>query len=87
MREKDHGFLGILFFGAIIGAIAGLFFAPTTGKELRKKVKDFIDENPELIPNSKVKTENLIEKTKKAIENGFDNLSKIIDDKKKDTKE
>ncbi len=86
MERKENSFFGVLFLGAIIGAIGGLFFAPTTGKELRKKVKDFIDENQEIIPNSKEKTENLIQKTKKAIEDGFDHLSKMIDDKKTEIK-
>ncbi|SCI28616.1 MULTISPECIES: YtxH domain-containing protein [unclassified Romboutsia] len=33
-----------LFLGAIIGFIAGLFFAPKKGSELRKEVKEKFDE-------------------------------------------
>jgi len=83
MNNKDH-FSGFVF-GALIGAGLGMLFAPTTGKELRKKIQDFVNDNPNLSPISKEKTETLIQKTKKAIEDGFDNLSKIIEEKKKET--
>lgn len=33
-----------LFLGAILGLIAGLFFAPKKGSELRKQTKDKFDE-------------------------------------------
>jgi len=41
MRRKSGKYL---FLGAIIGFIAGLFFAPKKGSELRKEAKEKFDE-------------------------------------------
>lgn len=39
-KKKKHGGAGLgLLFGAIGGAIAGLLFAPKSGKELREDIK------------------------------------------------
>ncbi|MFA5879063.1 MAG: YtxH domain-containing protein [Candidatus Margulisiibacteriota bacterium] len=81
MNNKNHLFEFLT--GILVGVGLGLLFAPSPGKDLRKKVKTFIDENQNCPIMNKEKTENLIQKTKKSIEDGFDNLSKIIDEKKK----
>jgi gas vesicle protein len=61
-----------LFLGAILGFIAGLFFAPKKGSELRKDAKEKIDEikdNPkevleDTILNIKEKVSEIIDDTK-----------------------
>ncbi len=42
------GFLKGLLFGSLVGGTAGLFFAPRSGNETRKKLKKEIDEAAEL---------------------------------------
>ena len=39
MCKSKKGFLGSLFLGAIVGAVAGILFAPMSGKDTRKKIK------------------------------------------------
>ncbi|MEG2983953.1 MAG: YtxH domain-containing protein [Peptostreptococcaceae bacterium] len=61
-----------LFFGAIIGLLAGLFFAPKKGSELRQEAKEKIDEvkeNPQEVLHGTInvvrdKISNLIEDNK-----------------------
>lgn len=52
IKERSFfGGMGLLFFGAAAGAIAGLLFAPKAGAELRPMIKDkamnFINEYSE----------------------------------------
>lgn len=77
------GHFETFIFGAVVGGILGLLFAPAPGEETRKKLRQMHDENEELIENTKVKTESLINKTREAIEEGFDKLTEMIDQKKK----
>ncbi|HEX9163609.1 MAG TPA: YtxH domain-containing protein [Thermoanaerobaculia bacterium] len=44
-RKNHFGFYALFFFlGGLIGAGAGLLFAPTTGRKLQKQLKDVIDD-------------------------------------------
>lgn len=46
--RNDGAFVGGLLVGGAIGAIAGLLFAPRTGKDTRKIVKKSMEALPEL---------------------------------------
>ena len=69
------GFLEGLVLGAILGVVGGILFAPTAGEETRKKIKKIKEDNEELI-----------EKTKGAIEDGFQKLVAMVDERKKNKK-
>jgi gas vesicle protein len=79
--KKSH-FIGGLLLGSLMGSVLALIFAPAPGKETREKIKKTLDENEILIGCTKDTTENLINKTKEAIECGFEKLTKTIQHKK-----
>ena len=81
MSRDSYFFEGVLF-GAVLGAIGGMLFAPQSGEETRARIKQFKDENEDLLQDTKDKTEGLIDKTKDAIEQGFDKLNKLIEENK-----
>ena len=60
--------LGSAFFGAIVGAIGGILFAPRSGKETRGMIKD--------------KASELGDKTKEALDNTKDKAKNFYDDAK-----
>jgi gas vesicle protein len=66
-------FLGGLITGGLIGGIAGLIFAPKSGKELRQDISDksneLLENTNELIDNAKTKADSIIADSKKAAEN------------------
>ena len=81
------GFFEGVVFGMCAGIITGILCAPASGEETRKRLKDIKDDKDEIISNSKEKTEEMISKTLDAIDNGFNNISKMVDQKiTKDTK-
>jgi gas vesicle protein len=54
-RSNSGGlFVGGLLLGAAAGAIAGLLFAPKTGQEARKLIKQSADALPELVEDLSV---------------------------------
>lgn len=85
MSRSSHFFEGVIF-GVAAGFVAGILLAPASGKESREKIKEFKDSNEDLIQDTKVKTESMINKTIDAIEQGFDKLSQIVDESKKTKK-
>ncbi len=72
MCKKKSGYLlGGIILGAAMGAVAGVLFAPTSGKETRAKIKTIVDANSDLI-----------EKTKEGIKTGFEKITKIVEKKR-----
>jgi len=68
MSDEKHGFLGVVFTfltGAALGAGLALVFAPQTGEETRKKIKDFSEKMADEV---KENYEKLNKETQKAIE-------------------
>ena len=68
MSDDKHSFLGIVFTfltGAALGAGMALLFAPQSGEETRKKIKDFSDKMSDEV---KENYEKLTKETQKAIE-------------------
>lgn len=85
MSDRGGFFEGV-FFGAILGAALGLLFAPQSGLETRRKLRDLRDDNQDIIDDTVDRTETMIEKTKDAIEDGFEKLGKLIEENKTDAK-
>ena len=87
MRSR---FLEGAVFGAVAGAVVGLLFAPTSGEETRRrlakmkadKLAKLNCEKDSLLDTAKESTDTLISRTMDAIEDGFDKVSKLIEDRK-----
>ncbi len=69
--KKQSNGLGLVI-GAIIGGIAGLLFAPKTGKETREDVK-------KVLKDSEVKFKETTEKAKVMAEKAKDTVEEIVD--------
>ncbi len=67
-----------LIVGAILGGLSILVAAPSSRKEIQKKISTIKNGNDEVIEVTKENTEKLIKKTKESIEDGFQKLSDII---------
>ena len=67
-------------FGAAIGAVLGVLFAPESGDAMRKRLRKFSRE--EIPGDPAEKTEEMIQKTRNAIDEGLNKLSKIVDEKR-----
>ena len=72
--ENNHGkglFIGLLIGGAL-GAVAGLLFAPKSGRELRQDIKnksdEYLDDAEKYINDARSKAKDLINEGKKRSE-------------------
>lgn len=80
MSDKNNN--GILSFllGLTIGAILGILFAPSEGKETRKKIAKYLEEleekGEEYLEKGKDFVEKETEKVKKFVEEGKDKIIK-----------
>jgi gas vesicle protein len=59
-KPQDHFFMGLLIGGAM-GALAGIFFAPKSGKELRSDIKE---SGSEVLKDASTKAHEIIEEAK-----------------------
>src|ERR1035437_4759693 len=74
--EQKNGYLKGLFIGSLagglIGSLAALLYAPKTGKELRKDIKnktdEYYDDTEKFIDDAKVKAKDIINDVKKRSE-------------------
>jgi gas vesicle protein len=72
-NENDRGnfFMGFLF-GSVVGVLAGIFFAPKSGKELRSELKkkgsEAVEEWEELYTESKTKAKAILDDAKQRAE-------------------
>lgn len=80
MSKSSSFFEGIIL-GSIIGFLAGILFAPNSGEETRERLKKMKDDNDELIKDTKVKTEEMVAKTVSAIDQGFKNINRLVEEK------
>jgi len=78
-NEKNTGFLTFLS-GAVIGAALGIIFAPQSGKETRKQLRDVSEKTGDEI---KVRYESVSSETKK----GIDAIKKVTEDAVKNIKD
>ena len=71
MDGKKTAFLAFLA-GALVGGIAALLLTPTSGSEVRRKIKDELEETVEKVrteaENLKAKAEELSAKAKEILE-------------------
>lgn len=81
-KSNNGKIVGGIILGALMGAVAGVLFAPTAGKETRQKLKDMVDKNEEFLKGTKEKTEVVLTKTMDAIKQGIDKIGKIVDEKR-----
>jgi len=84
--SKNRFFEGLII-GSIIGAIASCFFkeldcGPCKVSSESDSDADKKGDTPDSSPAKKVNTEKLVSKTLEAIEQGFEKLSGMIDEKK-----
>ncbi len=78
--SKENRFSSGFFWGAVIGGAIALLLAPSTGKELRRRLTECTHCGP--AHDIAETTEDLIAKTKESIETNFEKLNKIVDEKK-----
>ena len=84
MKDNDKlgSFLIGVFIGGLIGSVAALLFAPTSGKHLRKKIKDKTDEivedAEELYHTGKEKAEELYNEGRKKAASIAQDVKKIV---------
>mgnify|MGYP001772860177 CR=1 FL=1 len=77
MSQQQNNNSNILSFllGLTVGAILGILFAPAEGKETRKKLAKYIEDLEE-------KSEDIINKGKKFVEEETDKVKKFVEDTK-----
>ncbi len=64
MSDRDSGFFTGVLFGAAVGFLLGVLFAPAKGDETRKVIAD---KSKEVADDIKVRTEEVIERLKAKI--------------------
>ena len=66
-KPRGHFFLGFLI-GGILGALAGIFFTPKSGKELRSDIKEkgneVLKDGKELLADAGMKAKEIIREAK-----------------------
>ena len=66
-KPQGHFFMGLLIGGAL-GALAGIFFAPKSGKELRSDIKEkgneILKDAKEIYADASTKAKEIIEEAK-----------------------
>jgi gas vesicle protein len=81
-NEKLGSFLLGVFVGSVVGSIAALLFAPSSGKDLRKKIKDraeeLVDDAQEIYQTGKEKTGELIDEGRKKANAFVQEAKKIV---------
>jgi len=84
MKDNDKlgSFLIGVFIGGLIGSVAALLYAPTSGKQLRKKIKDktgeIVEDAEELYNTGKDKAEELFNEGKKKAASIAQDVKKFV---------
>ena len=61
MSDRDSGFFTGVLFGAAVGFLLGVLFAPAKGEETRKVI---VDKSKEVADELKSRTDEVVEKVK-----------------------
>jgi gas vesicle protein len=61
MSDRDSGFFSGVLFGAAVGFLLGVLFAPAKGEETRKVI---VDKSREVADELKTRTDEVVEKVK-----------------------
>lgn len=82
-EKKSKSFLGGLITGGLLGGLAGILFAPKSGKKLRRdiseKSNELLDDTVHLIENTKKKSSKVISDAKEKAEDLLEDVKKKID--------
>ncbi|MCK9582815.1 MAG: YtxH domain-containing protein [Endomicrobiales bacterium] len=92
MSEKNSAGITLAFIlGGLIGAALGVLYAPSSGKETRKRIKnmtgDLIDNAGDFVENVKEKTINAVEDAKEKLNSKKERLEFAFEAGKKAYKE
>jgi len=87
MSEKNSSGTVLAFIlGGLIGAALGVLYAPGSGKETRKKIKnltgDLIDNAGDFVEDVKEKTINVVENAKEKVNSTFEDAKEKLNSKK-----
>ena len=67
-NQQGHFFMGFLI-GGVLGALAGIFFAPKSGKDLRSDIKEkgseVLKDGKEIYADASTKAQEIIEEAKR----------------------
>lgn len=61
MSDRENGFFAGVLFGAAVGFLLGVLFAPAKGEETRKVI---VDKTKDVAGDIQVKTEEILERIK-----------------------
>ena len=83
MNRRGSSFFSGVFVGALVGAAAAILLAPASGQDTRKKIRQLVDENGDILQDAKEKTEEAIHKTMDAIKTGMDKLGRVVEERRR----
>jgi len=87
MSEKNSAGITLAFIlGGLIGAALGVLYAPSSGKETRKRIKnmtgDLIDDAGDFVEDVKEKTINAVEDAKEKLNSAVEDAKEKLNSKK-----
>ncbi len=82
-ERNTKSFIGGLITGGVLGGLAGILFAPKSGKELRKDINnkkdEILDESDMMLENAKERAWDIISEAKKKATNLIDDARSKVD--------